>query len=118
MAAVTVVATVAATRSSQKKKPPAKRRSTAKKPAKTPSRVGGTVGAALDGRSADVAGLALIGIGIIAGAGLYAAQAVPSLADGIQVAAEAIDSGAAARKLEELVAFTNDLAPVAEKEPA
>lgn len=77
MAAVTVVATVAATRSSQKKKPPAKRRSTAKKPAKAPSRVGGTVGAALDGRSADVAGLALIGIGIIAGAGLYADVAGP-----------------------------------------
>ncbi|MCO8126911.1 DNA translocase FtsK [Acidimicrobiia bacterium EGI L10123] len=68
---------MAATRSSQKKKPPAKRRSTAKKSAKAPSRVGGTVGAALDGRSADVAGLALIGIGIIAGAGLYADVAGP-----------------------------------------
>ncbi|HSP03278.1 MAG TPA: DNA translocase FtsK 4TM domain-containing protein, partial [Acidimicrobiales bacterium] len=68
---------MAATRSSQKKKPPAKRRSTAKKPAKAPSRVGGTVGAALDGRSADVAGLTLIGIGIIAGAGLYADVAGP-----------------------------------------
>jgi S-DNA-T family DNA segregation ATPase FtsK/SpoIIIE len=68
---------VAATRSSQKKKPPAKRRSPAKPAPKAPARVGGTVGAALDGRSADVVGLALIGIGIIAGAGLYADVAGP-----------------------------------------
>jgi S-DNA-T family DNA segregation ATPase FtsK/SpoIIIE len=77
VAAVTVVVTVAATRSSQKKKPPAKRRSAAKAPPKASSRVTGTVGAALDGRSADVLGLALIGIGIIAGAGLYADVAGP-----------------------------------------
>ena len=53
-----------------------------------------------------------------AGAGLYAAQAVASLAEGIQVAAETIDSGAATRKLEELVAFTNEIAADAMKEPA
>lgn len=53
-----------------------------------------------------------------AGAGLYAAQAVPSLAEGIEVAAESIDSGEAARKLEELVAFTNEIAAGAVKEPA
>ncbi|MFP5577515.1 MAG: DNA translocase FtsK 4TM domain-containing protein [Acidimicrobiia bacterium] len=69
---------MAATRSSQKKKPPARRRSTAKAPSKpAPRRVSGTVGAALDGRSADVVGLALIGIGVIAGAGLYADVAGP-----------------------------------------
>jgi anthranilate phosphoribosyltransferase len=53
-----------------------------------------------------------------AGAGLYAAEAVPSLAEGIRVAAEAIDSGAAARKLEELVAFTNDITGSAARETA
>ncbi len=42
-----------------------------------------------------------------AGAGIYAAEAAPSFAEGIEMAAEAIDSGAAARKLEELIAFTN-----------
>jgi S-DNA-T family DNA segregation ATPase FtsK/SpoIIIE len=68
---------VAATRSSPKKKPPAKRRSTRKAPPKASARVSGTVGAALDGRSADVLGLALIGVGIIAGAGLYADVAGP-----------------------------------------
>ena len=66
--------TVAATRSSQKKKAPAKRRRT-RKPA--PKRVTGTVGAALDGRSGDVLGLGLIGVGIVAGAGLYADVAGP-----------------------------------------
>jgi DNA segregation ATPase FtsK/SpoIIIE, S-DNA-T family len=77
VAAVSVVVTVAATRSSPKKKPPAKRRGHRKPPAKAPARVSGTVGAALDGRSADVVGLALIGIGVIAGAGLYADVAGP-----------------------------------------
>ncbi len=70
--------TVAATRSSQKKKPPAKRRSTARTPAKAPARAGGTVGTALEGRSADVLGLALIGVGVIAAAGLYADVAGPA----------------------------------------
>jgi len=53
-----------------------------------------------------------------AGAGLYAAQAVPSFAEGIQLAAEAIDTGAAARKLEELIAFTNDIVAGAVRESA
>jgi anthranilate phosphoribosyltransferase len=42
-----------------------------------------------------------------AGAGIYAAEAASSFAEGIELAAEAIDSGAAARKLDELIAFTN-----------
>jgi len=66
---------VAATRSSSKKKAPASRRSP-RKPA--PARSRGTVGTALDGRSGDVLGLALIGVGIVAGAGLYADVAGPA----------------------------------------
>lgn len=42
-----------------------------------------------------------------AGAGIYAAEAATSFAEGIGVAARMIDSGAAARKLEQLVAFTS-----------
>ncbi|HEU5082777.1 MAG TPA: DNA translocase FtsK 4TM domain-containing protein [Acidimicrobiales bacterium] len=70
---------MAATRSSSKskKKAPARRRTTRKAPPSATKRVTGTVGAALDGRSADVFGLALIGIGVIAGAGLYADVAGP-----------------------------------------
>lgn len=45
-----------------------------------------------------------------AGAGIYAAEAATSFAEGIEMAAEAIDSGAADRKLDELVAFTNKVA--------
>ncbi|MCS6996019.1 MAG: anthranilate phosphoribosyltransferase [Casimicrobiaceae bacterium] len=41
-----------------------------------------------------------------AGAALYAANVAPSLRDGIALARQAIDSGAARRKLEEFVAFT------------
>ena len=70
--------TVAATRSSQKKKPTAKRRPTAKAAPKSSARPGSTLGHALDGRSADVFGLALIGVGIIAAAGLYADVAGPA----------------------------------------
>lgn len=83
-AAVSVVGTVAATRSSSKsspkprKKAPAKSTRGRKKPPPTAAqRVTGTVGTALDGRYGDVAGLALIGIAIIAGAGLYADVAGP-----------------------------------------
>lgn len=45
-----------------------------------------------------------------AGAALYAADAAPSIRDGIAMAAESIDSGAAAAKLAEFVALTNRLA--------
>lgn len=44
-----------------------------------------------------------------AGAGIYAAEAADTFAEGIEMAARAIDSGEAARKLEELVALTSDL---------
>lgn len=53
-----------------------------------------------------------------AGAGIYAAQAADSLGEGIEMAARAIDSGDAARKLEELITVTNDLVQSAVKEPA
>jgi anthranilate phosphoribosyltransferase len=42
-----------------------------------------------------------------AGAALYAADVAPSVAAGIEKALHAIDSGAARRKLDELVAATN-----------
>jgi anthranilate phosphoribosyltransferase len=41
-----------------------------------------------------------------AGAGIYTADAAESIAEGVRMAAEAIDSGAALDKLEQLVAFT------------
>ena len=44
-----------------------------------------------------------------AGAGLYAANRAASFADGIAIAAEAIDSGRALAKVEELAAFTRML---------
>ena len=44
-----------------------------------------------------------------AGAGIYAAEAAASFAEGIEMAARAIDSGFAARKLEELVEFTSEV---------
>jgi anthranilate phosphoribosyltransferase len=53
-----------------------------------------------------------------AGAGIYAAEAAASFAEGIAMAAEAIDSGEAARKLDELVAFTNAIAGEEMREPA
>jgi len=42
-----------------------------------------------------------------AGAGIYAAEGAASIAEGIAMAAEAIDSGRAMAKLDELVAITN-----------
>jgi anthranilate phosphoribosyltransferase len=45
-----------------------------------------------------------------AGAGIYAAEAAGSIAEGVARAAEAIDSGAALARLEQLVAFTSRLA--------
>lgn len=45
-----------------------------------------------------------------AGAGIYAADAAPSFEEGIRMAADAIDSGAAMRKLEELVQVTQEMA--------
>jgi anthranilate phosphoribosyltransferase len=44
-----------------------------------------------------------------AGAALYAADTVPSIRDGVELAAESIDSGAAAAKLDALVAVTQRL---------
>ena len=44
-----------------------------------------------------------------AGAGIYAADAAPTFADGIELAADMIDSGRALAKLEELVTFTQEL---------
>ena len=44
-----------------------------------------------------------------AGAGIYAAESASSIAEGIAMAAEAIDSGAALAKLDSLVAFTQQL---------
>jgi anthranilate phosphoribosyltransferase len=41
-----------------------------------------------------------------AGAGIYAAEAASSIEEAIQIAADAIDSGRAQAKMEELVAFT------------
>lgn len=45
-----------------------------------------------------------------AGAAIYAAGVAPELETGIELAAEAVDSGAAAAKLEELIAFTRHFA--------
>jgi anthranilate phosphoribosyltransferase len=45
-----------------------------------------------------------------AGAGIYAANGADSIAEGVTLAAEAVDSGRARRCLEELVALTQDLA--------
>jgi anthranilate phosphoribosyltransferase len=45
-----------------------------------------------------------------AGAALYAADAAPNIASGVRLAAEAIDSGAARAKLDELVALTTRMA--------
>jgi len=64
---------VAATRSSSKKKAPARRRTTKTPPARART----APSSALDGRSGDVLGLALIGIGAVAAAGLYADVAGP-----------------------------------------
>ncbi len=44
-----------------------------------------------------------------AGAGIYAAEGASSIADGITMATEAIDSGRAFAKLEKLAAFTSML---------
>jgi anthranilate phosphoribosyltransferase len=52
-----------------------------------------------------------------AGAGLYAANRADTFADGIALAAEAIDSGRAVAKVEELVAFTRMLVESVQAEP-
>ena len=44
-----------------------------------------------------------------AGAGIYAAEGASSIAEGVALAAEAIDSGAALMKMEQLVTFTRNL---------
>jgi anthranilate phosphoribosyltransferase len=53
-----------------------------------------------------------------AAAALYAAEMVESIADGVAVAAEAIDSGVAERTLERLVEFTRSLTMPREEQPA
>jgi anthranilate phosphoribosyltransferase len=50
-----------------------------------------------------------------AGAGIYAANAASSFAEGIEMAARAIDSGAAMQKLEDLVAFTQEITGAPER---
>ncbi len=86
VAGVTVVVTVAATRASQKKPAskkraaPAKRSTTSRGRHAAPTatqKVTATVGSALEGRYADVAGLALIGVALVAAAGLYVDAAGP-----------------------------------------
>ena len=47
-----------------------------------------------------------------AGAGLYAANAVVSIADGVKIAADVIDSGEALEALNRLIAYTQSLAPL------
>jgi anthranilate phosphoribosyltransferase len=47
-----------------------------------------------------------------AGAGLYAANAVPTIADGVQIASDVIDSGEALEALNRLVTFTQSFASV------
>lgn len=49
-----------------------------------------------------------------AGAGIYAADGAPSLAEGVRMATEAIDSGAAQATMERLVGYTQEL--VAQRE--
>ncbi|MGN6030510.1 MAG: hypothetical protein ACTHQE_02490, partial [Thermomicrobiales bacterium] len=44
-----------------------------------------------------------------AGAGIYAANAADSFAEGVAMAATAIDSGAAIAKMDELIAVTQQL---------
>jgi anthranilate phosphoribosyltransferase len=46
-----------------------------------------------------------------AGAGIYAANGANSIFEGIERAREALDSGAAYQKMQELVAVTNELVP-------
>ena len=51
---------------------------------------------------------------INAGAGIYAAEAAASIAEGVEVAKSAIDSGRAMERLERLVALTRELVNKAE----
>ena len=53
-----------------------------------------------------------------AGAGIYAANAAPTFADGIAMAAEAIDSGRALAKLEQLAELSQELAAAPPEVPA
>jgi anthranilate phosphoribosyltransferase len=50
-----------------------------------------------------------------AGAGIYAAEAAGSVAEGIEMAANAIDSGAAVAKLDDLIRVSNDVAMARDK---
>ena len=53
-----------------------------------------------------------------AGAGIYAAEAAESIAEGIAMAAEAIDSGKARAKLDELVEYTSKMVANRQRVPA
>ncbi len=57
---------------------------------------------ALEGRSGPAADT----VALNAGAALYAANAAPSIADGVAAARELMRTGAPAAKLDELVSFT------------
>lgn len=90
---VSVVGTVAKNTSTKKKQPASKAR-TAKKPTSTPARrasapspgrVSQAVGTAFDGRQADVWGVVLIALGVLAGLGLYLGLAGP-VGEGLRVA--------------------------------
>ena len=72
----------------------------------TPDRNAATTRAILEGEPSPAADLALLN----AGAAIYAAGPVDSIAEGVEAAREAIASGAAARTLEAFVSLTGDLA--------
>jgi len=72
----------------------------------TPDRNAATTRAILEGDHSPAADLALLN----AGAAIYAAGPVDSIAEGVEAAREAIASGAAARTLETYVALTGELA--------
>jgi anthranilate phosphoribosyltransferase len=72
----------------------------------TPDRNAATTRAIIEGEASPAADLALFN----AGAAIYAAGSVETLAEGVEAAREAIGSGAAARTLETYVSLTGELA--------
>jgi anthranilate phosphoribosyltransferase len=72
----------------------------------SPDQNAATTRAILEGQSGPARGLALFN----AGAAIYAAGRATTLAEGVQVAGEALDSGAARRTTEAFVARTRELA--------
>ncbi len=69
--------------------------------------------AALSGEDGDAARRALQLIGLNAGAAIYVSGLAATLADGVELAADAMGSGAALAKLDEFVAFTQLAQPSA-----